>query len=265
MGFSDAYIIKRRSKTNQIPQQYISKKQNLLNFAVENIDQLILLPKEFDFPTNGADSSEKYIGFLPANLRSDLPNPEYTEKASDILRLKNNKSRVVYCSFGTIELKNKKIILPFLKKLVHVAQSDNLVLIISLKAQPEDIAQLGVSKSVFIFSTVPQLEVLTYTDVFITHGGINSIKEAVYTTVPMLMIPVHSDFDPKGNSARVVYHGLGLRGDAARDSVEEIREKIKDLLQNPLYKKNLQEMKKKDELYTGAKFLQHLNNLKFLN
>jgi UDP:flavonoid glycosyltransferase YjiC (YdhE family) len=172
--------------------------------------------------------------------------------------------KIVYCSFGTIEVKNKKVILEFLERLVTITHCENFILIISLKAQPEDIAKLAVSDKVFIFSSVPQLELLRYTDVFITHGGINSIKEAIYAEVPMLMYPVHSEYDPRGNAARVVYHGLGLRGNAIADSSEDILKKIKELVANPSYKRNIHDLKLKDTLYTPQHFLEKLQSVKFL-
>lgn len=264
VGYSDVFIIERRAKKNQIPEHYISKKLNLLNFAVGAVDEFILLPKEFDFPTSGSNGLQKHIGFLSAEKRNDHANSDYDAKAAEIQALKNKNAKIVYCSFGTIELKNKKIVLPFLERLNQIAGSENFVLLISLKAQQDDIAKLQISERTYVFSTVPQLEVLCYTDVFITHGGINSIKEAVYSEVPMLMIPVHGDYDPKGNAARVVYHGLGLRGDAQTDSTKEIKEKISDLLNNPFYKKSLRHLKMKDESYTADNFLQRLDSVKLL-
>lgn len=265
-GFSDDYIIRRKLKASQIPSQYISKKQNLLNFAVGNVDQFILIPKEFDFSSDRPDALEKYIGFQPTEIRIDYTSVEYNEKALEIQRWKNKNAKFVYCSFGTIEVKNKKIILAFLEKLIQAVQSENnVVLIISLKAQPKDIGKLCLSPSTYVFNSVPQLEVLRLADVFVTHGGINSIKEAVYAAVPMLMIPVHTDYDPKGNAARVAYHGLGRRGDAQGDSTKEIKEKIDDLLKNPIYKLKLKELKAKDERYTPEKFLLHVKGLKSLS
>ena len=150
----------------------------------------------------------------------------------------------------------------FLKRLIAVANIENYLLLISLQAQPEDIDKLQASENVYIFNSVPQLDVLSQTDIFITHGGINSIKESIYAEVPMLMYPIHSDYDPKGNAVRVAYHGLGLRGDITSDSEKEIQAYIKELLSNPLYKRSIQELKRKDSQYTLDQFLEKINSIK---
>src|SRR6185312_13746791 len=69
-------------------------------------------------------------------------------------------------------------------------------------------------------------EVLSRADVFITHGGINSVHDAIRHKVPMIVYPLDPTYDQNGNSSRVVYHKLGLRGDLDKDSVNDIREKI---------------------------------------
>lgn len=47
--------------------------------------------------------------------------------------------------------------------------------------------------NIHIYKSVPQLEVLNISDVFITHGGMNSISEALVYGVPMVVIPFVSD------------------------------------------------------------------------
>jgi UDP:flavonoid glycosyltransferase YjiC (YdhE family) len=203
---------------------------------------------------------------MPNEKRNDSSDPVYKKREASIFSLKNNKNlKLLYCSFGTIALEEKEIVLLFLKRLITVASIEDYLLIISLQAQPVDIVTLQPSENVHIFNSVPQLEVLNHADVFITHGGINSIKESIYAEVPMLMYPVHSDYDPKGNAVRVAYHGLGLRGDIISDTETEIQEYIKALLSNPLYKRSIQELKRKDSQYTLDQFLEKINSIKPLS
>ncbi len=41
-----------------------------------------------------------------------------------------------------------------------------------------------------LYNYAPQLDILQDTDLFITHGGMNSSSEILYFGVPMLVIPV---------------------------------------------------------------------------
>jgi MGT family glycosyltransferase len=56
--------------------------------------------------------------------------------------------------------------------------------------------------------SVPQLEVLQHTDVFITHGGINSVHEGLYYGVPLILIP--HQFEQLLNARCVATHGAGM-------------------------------------------------------
>ena len=82
----------------------------------------------------------------------------------------------------------------------------------------------------------------------ITHGGINTITECVFCEVPMLVYPLSLHWDQPGNSARVVYHGLGLRGKIEKDSAKTISQKLNQLKNNYVYyKENVKTMKQKFE------------------
>lgn len=261
-GFDDRYLIRRRLIKNNIPRQYISNASDLSNFSVDHVKEIILAPREFDFPDFIPRHDQVYAGFMTDAVRSDDTDANYKTIFTDIFSHRASKNlKLVYCAFGTIKPKKKNIISSFLKKLIPIAINENHILIISLKSKPEDVSDLPTASNVHIFNTVPQLEVLKHADLFITHGGLNSIKEAVYAEVPMLIYPIHPEYDPKGNAARIVYHGLGLRGNAAVEPAEEIEQKIKELLLNPRYKRNIKELKQKDALYTGDRFLEIINSI----
>jgi UDP:flavonoid glycosyltransferase YjiC (YdhE family) len=63
-------------------------------------------------------------------------------------------------------------------------------------------------------------------DVFVTHGGMNSIHDAIRFKVPMIVYPIEMNYDQPGNSSRVVYYKLGLRGDLDSETVEGLKRKI---------------------------------------
>ena len=91
---------------------------------------------------------------------------------------------------------------------------------------------------------VPQLEILQQVDVFITHGGMNSVHEGLYFGVPEIVIPSH--FEQLLNGKRVVETGCGiLLGSHKRygkAAAEELRGALKKVLNDPSYAKNAQQI-----------------------
>jgi UDP:flavonoid glycosyltransferase YjiC (YdhE family) len=82
--------------------------------------------------------------------------------------------------------------------------------------------------NVRVVASAPQLAVLRRAHLMLTEGGSNSVKECVHFGVPMLVYPRNAD--QPGNSARVVFHGLGLRGDPKHDSPADMAVKVVRLL-----------------------------------
>jgi len=60
----------------------------------------------------------------------------------------------------------------------------------------------------YVTAWAPQLEVLARSSLFITHGGLSSVREAIYHAVPMVVVPFWND--GFGNAARIAYHHIGL-------------------------------------------------------
>jgi zeaxanthin glucosyltransferase len=76
---------------------------------------------------------------------------------------------------------------------------------------------------------LPQLEVLEHTDVMITHGGANSVMEALAHEVPLLISPICND---QFHQAELVRRAdLGRVLDLHTASPEACREALRELLQ----------------------------------
>ena len=263
LGFDDQFLIKRRLKRNSIPEHYVSRTPGLLNFSVKNVDEFILAPHEFDFPNLAIAPHQHYVGFMTNETFNDKGDPAYNNVWPSILHLRESKNfKLIFCSFGTIEPSDNEVIFSFIDKLTRVTARQNYILVLALKARHEDVAKFRTRGNIYIFNFVPQLQVLKHADLFITHGGLNSIREAVCAEVPMLLYPIHPQYDPIGNAARIAYHQLGLRGKAATDTEEDIAQKLEELLSNPLYKRNVQKLKIRDlQQYTPTHFLEKLNSI----
>jgi UDP:flavonoid glycosyltransferase YjiC (YdhE family) len=77
--------------------------------------------------------------------------------------------------------------------------------------------------------TAPQVDLLKHTKLFITHGGLGGIKEAIISGVPMLVIPF--DTDQPRNAARVLYHKLGRSCQPSECTPERITQLVRAMLE----------------------------------
>jgi zeaxanthin glucosyltransferase len=256
LTFDDQYIVDRRLRKNQVPALYRSKISSLFYYNPYGLLEFVLSPREFDFPDFEADPHQHYIGFMQNPFKTEGIDAAYASTREQIISRKRAQDlRVVYCSFGTIETDHKRIIHDFFKRLIQVSKERKFLLIISTGSKDVKVEDLPSSDGVYFFQSVPQIDVLGFSDLFITHGGLSSIKESIHAGVPMLMYPVHADFDPMGNAARVAYHGLGLRGNAASDSSSVIWDKIEEVFTNPTFRDNVRRMNAMNEKYTEGHFL----------
>jgi MGT family glycosyltransferase len=80
--------------------------------------------------------------------------------------------------------------------------------ILSAGSQANLAAAGPVPANFIVRSSVPQLAVLARTDVFISHGGINSVHEGLYQGVPLVLIP--HQFEQLLNARCVAARGAGL-------------------------------------------------------
>lgn len=81
-----------------------------------------------------------------------------------------------------------------------------------------------------------QPAVLRQAQAVITHGGLNTVMDAIESATPMLTIPLA--FDQPGVAARVVYCGIGRR--ASRfTTVNALAKKLGALLNDPGYRQRL--------------------------
>jgi MGT family glycosyltransferase len=110
-----------------------------------------------------------------------------------------------------------------------------------------DLNTLSAIPSNFIVRpSVPQLEVLQRASAFITHGGMNSIHEALYYGVPLILIP--HQLEQLFGSQIVAERGAGLliEDQVARGRVPpaKLRPAIEAILSEPRYRAAAREIQK---------------------
>lgn len=117
-------------------------------------------------------------------------------------------SPLVYCSFGSQPDRYPRL-QQFVNDLLQVARSRPHVDFALGALLDEDFDPSKIPENVYSMKWAPQRAVLKQADVFITHGGLGSMKEAVWEAVPLIAYP--QAYDQRGNAARVEYLGLGKR------------------------------------------------------
>jgi MGT family glycosyltransferase len=114
-----------------------------------------------------------------------------------------------------------------------------------------DLAKLQpLPENLIVRRYLPQLEVLKHTDVFITHGGMNSTSEALYYEVPLVVIPQTSDQPMIAN--RLEELQAGFRIDPREISIEKLQEAVQQVLSNPAYRENVKKLSKSFKKAGGA-------------
>ncbi|NWL86684.1 hypothetical protein DMN77_03610 [Paenibacillus sp. 79R4] len=113
------------------------------------------------------------------------------------------KKPIIYISMGSII--RSRI---FCRRCIKAFAGKNLSVILNTgKIDPKKLGP--VSRNIFAYSFVPQLEVLQKADLFITHCGMNSVNEAMSFGVPMLAMPIIND--QIANAKRIAELGIGMR------------------------------------------------------
>ncbi len=114
--------------------------------------------------------------------------PKRAEKTDfPIEQLKDEK--VIYISMGTV-LDNTE---EFFNLCIDAFSGFNGKVVIAA-GEKADLTKLKQAPENFIIAPyVPQLEVLEQADVFITHGGMNSVNEGIHFNVPLVVMPHDKD------------------------------------------------------------------------
>nr|XP_016931662.2 UDP-glucosyltransferase 2 [Drosophila suzukii] len=98
------------------------------------------------------------------------------------------------------------------------------------------------SENIYVIDRAPQRQLLAHPNVrlFINHGGLQSVIEAIDSGVPMLGFPLF--FDQFNNLHRVQLAGMAEVLDTNDLNADTLTETIRELLENPSYSERAKEM-----------------------
>jgi MGT family glycosyltransferase len=157
---------------------------------------IVYTSREFQPDTPYIDDSFRFVGpSILATTRKETGFPW------DLLDPERTK---IYLSLGTLYNKN----IGFYRTVLTTFSDHPAQFILSV-GRKTDIHDLGLIPENFIIqSVVPQLELLQKVDLFITHGGMNSVNEGLNYGVPLVVVP--QQIEQALNGRQVARQGAGV-------------------------------------------------------
>ncbi|MCG7337730.1 glycosyl transferase [Staphylococcus sp. ACRSN] len=145
---------------------------------------------------------------------------------------------IIYISLGTVFNQN----IPFFNKCFTALKDVDATVVVSIGNVNSLDDFEDVPSNFVIKATVPQVELLQHTSLFLTHAGMNSTNESMKMNVPMLAFPQSADQPVV--SKQIEDLGLGQRLNAETMTPEHLQETIVEMLENlDYYKSNIGKIK----------------------
>jgi zeaxanthin glucosyltransferase len=187
------------------------------------VAQISQIPAEFDFPCRKLPSSFHYTGpFVDPEGRRPVDFP-WERISSD--------RPLIYASMGTLQNGFKHVF----HAIADACTGLGAQLVVSLggRLEPEDLEPMAGDPVLVRYA--PQLELVRRSALIVTHGGLNTVLEALSNGVPMVAIPVASD--QPGVGARIQWTGTGEVIPVKQLSKEKLRRAVCAILRDPSYRR----------------------------
>ena len=218
-----------RAFTQDIAKGISMKTDNWLDEIIYNPPELNLIytlreyqPYESEFP----EEQYKFLG------------PSIYERKAESFDFVKGINPVVYISLGTVI----KGAVSFFQNCLEAFRDENIDVIISVGKNFDSRKLKNIPSNIHIYKSVPQLEVLNMVDVFVTHGGMNSVSEALVYGVSMVVIPFVSD--QPVNAQCIEKLGVGKRLEYSEVNKDTLKEYVQSVLLDADMKENIAKVQK---------------------
>jgi len=193
---------------------------------------VVYTSREFQPDTPYLDDSFHFVG--PSILAATREEADFPWERLDPERTK------VYVSLGTLYNKNMDFY-----RTIFAAFSDHRAQFIVSVGHLNDIHGLGRFPDNFIVQAhVPQLDLLQSVDLFISHGGMNSVNEGLNYGVPLIIVP--QQIEQALNGRQVARQGAGVvladRPPYGRLDASLLRRTLDEVLADPMYRTNAERL-----------------------
>lgn len=190
-------------------------------FTKRGMINLVYTSRYFQPYGDNFDESYKFIGPSIINRNEDID-----------IDLKNDNQKIVYISLGTIF--NNSI--DFYENCFKAFSNMDVKVVMSVGKSTDINSLSSIPANFTVRNYVPQLEILKHSDIFITHGGMNSTNEGLYYDIPLILIPQSVDQPFVAN--RVAELGAGIVLDKNEITPEILNDSVTKVLSNMDFKIN---------------------------
>lgn len=192
--------------------------------------KLVLTSRKFQSSLVCLDHSFYFIG--PSFIEKKPIDKSFPFK-------KDLNKKLIYISLGTVFNNNTD----FFKLCIKAfAFSKKFQLILSI-GKSNDIKEFGkLPDNVYIYNFVPQQQILAEADIFISHGGLNSINERlILSKKPLIIIPQFGD--QFSNAYQIALLGAGISLDKDKVNEDDLKNAVNSILDDgEKYKKRVEKI-----------------------
>lgn len=214
------------------------KPKNNLQFMHNKGDITLVYTSRYFQPNS--DLFEENNIFIGPSISKRKTNVEFP------LELLKGK-KVIYISMGTL-LEGLE---PFFNTCIDTFSDFKGVVVMAIGDRNDRSKIKKAPDNFIIASYVPQSEILNEADVFITHGGMNSVHDAIYFNVPFVIIP--HDKDQPMIAQRLTELEAAHRLLKEHVNVQTLKEAVTDVLSNKKYRHDIRKLKDSFLQCGGAK------------
>ena len=155
------------------------------------------------------------------------------------------REKMVYISMGTV---NNDMV-PLYRRCIAAFENTNYQVILSVGNQVDAAAFGDLPEHIAVYPFVDQIAVLEKADAFVTHCGMNSVSEALYFGVPLVMLPQTAEQGAVATRTEQLGAGMKLQ----KTEPSEIRKAVDLILKEETYRKAAEEISRGFRACSGAK------------
>lgn len=197
----------------------------------ENVPELNIVYTSRTFQLYEDEFDERFTFVGPAIDKDSQPEAEEPIPFNDM------HETIVYIAMGTMLPRFAKKIY---KRVIQAFKNEEVSVIMAI-GDELDSSDLGeIPSNVHVYAKVPQVEVLEHANLFITHGGMNSVNEGIHSKVPMVVGPIVND--QPAIAEQITALNIGKRVDLKKAKAEDIREAAFEVLNDETILKNIEKV-----------------------